>query len=417
MSFSFADSGPRLPLTVGTAFLVMLLPAAAAAEPTFPEGFRATVFAEGVGRARHIAARDNGDLYVALRDGSGIVALRDEDGDGRAERQEKLEARSGTGIGIRGGYLYFSSDSAVYRVPLAANELVPTGEIETVVDGFPQQRSHASKAFAFDAGGGLYVNVGSPSNACQEESRTRGSPGMSPCPQLEEHAGIWRFSADEVGQTFAAGRRYATGVRNTVALDWNPQDDALYLVQHGRDQLHELWPEIYTAEENAVLPAEEFHRVTEGMDAGWPYTYWDAERNARMVSPEYGGDGETQADEGRYATPLTAFPAHWAPNDLLFYSGTSFPEQYHGGAFIAFHGSWNRSPLPQEGYNVVFVPFTDGHPARNYQIFADGFAGSDDLASSRAADFRPMGLAEGPDGALFIADSARGRIWRVTAVE
>jgi len=394
-----------------------LLAAPSAAEPTFPEGFTATVFADGVGRARHIAVRDNGDLYVALRSGGGIVALRDEDRDGRADRQETLAAETGTGIAVRGAHLYFSSDTAVYRVPLAANELLPSGEIEAVVEGFPRQRSHASKAFAFDDASGLYVNVGAPSNACQEEDRTRGSPGLSPCPQLESHAGVWRFEADRPGQSFAEGQRFATGVRNTVAIAWDPASRSLYLVQHGRDQLHDNWPELYTPEDSATQPAEEFHRLAEGLNAGWPYTYWDQRHSERMVAPEYGGDGKTPSNEEGYARPLIDFPAHWAPNALVFYDGEAFPPQYRNGAFIAFHGSWNRTPFSQEGFNVVFLPFTGGEPAQNYQVFADGFAGSEAPASPREAEYRPMGLAVGPDGALFISDSTRGRIWRVTYAE
>lgn len=418
MGRDVGDGRRLLPIALSAALLSLpLLAAPSAAEPTFPEGFSASVFADGVGRARHIAVRDNGDLYVALRGGGGLVALRDEDGDGRADVQERLAAKTDTGIAVRGTYLYFSSDAAVYRVPLAANELLPSGEIETIVEGFPRQRSHSSKAFAFDDAGGLYVNVGSPSNACQEEDRARASPGLSPCPQLESHAGIWRFEADRPGQSFAEGQRFATGVRNTVAIGWDPASRGLYLVQHGRDQLHDNWPELYAPEDGATQPAEEFHRLVEGLNAGWPYTYWNRNRGERMVAPEYGGDGKTPAKEGEYARPLIGFPAHWAPNALVFYDGEAFPPQYRNGAFIAFHGSWNRTPLPQEGFNVVFLPFTDGEPAQNYQVFADGFAGPEAPASSREAQYRPMGLAVGPDGALFISDSARGRIWRVTYAE
>lgn len=413
-----ANGSLPFPMAVCAALLWLpLLASPSAAEPTFPDGFSATVFADGVGRARHIAVRDNGDLYVALRGGGGIVALRDENKDGLADRQETLAAETDTGIAVRGSHLYFSSESAVYRVPLAANELLPSGEIETVVEGFPQQRSHSSKAFALDDVGGLYVNVGAPSNACQEQDRSTGSPGLSPCPLLENHAGIWRFEADRLGQTFAEGQRFATGVRNAVAIAWDSESRSLYLVQHGRDQLHDNWPELYTAEDSAALPAEELHRVTQGLNAGWPYTYWDPHRNERMVAPEYGGNGRTPAEAGKYAPPLIAFPAHWAPNGLVFYDGEAFPPQYRNGAFIAFHGSWNRTPLSQEGFNVVFLPFTDGQPAQNYQIFADGFAGPRAPASPREAEYRPMGLAVGPDGALFISDSTRGRIWRVTYAE
>jgi glucose/arabinose dehydrogenase len=291
---------------------------------------------------------------------------------------------------------------------------VPEAAPETVVEGFPEQRSHASKAFAIDGSGNLHVNVGAPSNACQEQDRTLGSPGQQPCPLLENHAGIWRFDAGKTDQTFEDGQRFVTGTRNIVALDWNPEVGELYFVMHGRDQLHDLFPDLYTVEESAELPAEELHVVREGANYGWPYTYFDPAAEARVIAPEYGGDGETAAEEGEYQAPLLTFPGHWAPNDLLFYTAEEgFPAEAQGGAFIAFHGSWNRAPLPQRGYNVVFVPFEGAEP-RGWSVFADGFKGAEILEDSDDAEFRPMGLAQGPDGALYITDSVEGRIWRVT---
>ena len=112
--------------------------------------------------------------------------------------------------------------------------------------------------------------------------------------------------------------------------------------------------------------------------------------------------------------PLVTFGAHWAPNGVVFYAGNLFPARYRGGAFLAFHGSWNRAPGPQGGYNVVFVPFSGGNPAGPYEPFADGFAGTIEDNNPRNPDYRPVGLAVGPDGSLFIADSQKGRIWRVS---
>jgi glucose/arabinose dehydrogenase len=395
--------------------------AAAADEETgirVPEGFDAKVFADNLGRARHIAVRDNGDVFVALREqneGGGVVVLRDADGDGIADHSVYFGEHAGTGIAIHDGFVYVSSDDAIYRyaLPEVEHELAPAGPPETVVDGFPVQRSHASKAFVIDDSGNLYVNVGAPSNACQVQDRTPGSPGEEPCSLLEEHAGLWRFDADKTDQAFADGLRFVTGTRNIVALDWNPQVGELYFVMHGRDQLHELYPDLYTVEQSAELPAEELHIAREGANYGWPYTYWDHQMGQRVVGPEYGGDGQTAAYDG-YEAPLLAFPGHRAPNDLLFYTAESFPAQAQGGAFIAFHGSWNRAPLPQEGYNVVFVPFEGAEPAGDWSVFVDGFKGAEVLEDEDDAEFRPMGLAQGPDGALYIADSVQGRIWRVT---
>lgn len=385
---------------------------------TLPEGFQAVVVADSLGPARHITVGENGDVYVILRrlteNGNGIVALRDTTGDGIADKREYFGGVAGTGIQLHNGYLYASTDTSVVRYALNDDELVPSSNPETVVSGFPDQGSHAAKSFTLDNNGNIYVNVGAPSNSCQEKTRTPGSPGLQPCPLLERHGGIWQFSATTTGQTQQQdGQRYASGIRNAVALDWNSQVNNLYLVQHGRDQLSQLWPDYFTNEESAELPAEEFLLVEEGATLGWPYTYYDWQKDARMVAPEYGGDGEKTAEEGKYPDPIVAFPGHWAPNDLLFYSAGQFPEKYQNGAFIAFHGSWNRAPLPQKGYNVAFVPFDGAKPSGDYEVFADGFKGVDTLDSPGNAEFRPMGLAIGPDGSLYISDSVKGRIWRV----
>lgn len=383
---------------------------------TLPEGFKASVVADSIGYARHITVDDNGDIYVVLREpenGKGIAALRDQDNDGAAEQIEYFSEFTDTGIQLHNGYLYVSTDSSVHRYKMSGNELIPSSEPETVISGFPDQNAHPAKSFTFDKSGNIYVNVGAPSNACQQESRTKGSQGMEPCPHLERQAGIWKFSASTLNQTQTEdGQRYATGIRNAVALDWNETTDHLYAVQHGRDQLNTLWPEYYTAEDNAALPAEEFFLVNEGDNFGWPYAYYDWQKEQKMVMPEYGGDGETPVEEGEFEEPIMAFPGHWAPNDLLFYTHNQFPERYLNGAFIAFHGSWNRAPEPQQGYKVVFVPFGGDTPSGDYEEFAAGFPGSESPQPG-SADYRPMGLAQGPDGTLYITDSQKGKIWRV----
>jgi glucose/arabinose dehydrogenase len=388
---------------------------------TLPDGFQAVVVADSVGPARHIVSDDDGDIYVALseaQNGNGIAALRDENSDGKADVIEYFGNLTGTGIQLHNGYLYRSSDTSIVRYEINGDELVPSSEAETVVGGFPDQGSHAAKSFTFDQSGNMYVNIGAPSNACQEESRTPGSPGIDPCPQLENHGGIWQFDTNTTGQTVQEdGNRYATGIRNAVALDWNVDVDQLYVVQHGRDQLYSLWSDYYTQEENAELPAEEFFQVNEGDNFGWPYTYYNWQTEQKMLAPEYGGDGETPAEDGEYEDPIMAFPGHWAPNDLIFYNGSQFPEKFKNGAFIAFHGSWNRAPEPQQGYKVVFVPFDGEKPSGDYEDFADDFAGADTLQSPGNAEYRPMGLSVGNDGSLFISDSQKGKIWRIIYTE
>jgi len=384
---------------------------------TLPGGFSAIVVADTVGFGRHIAVRQNGDIYLALRrlknDGA-IAALRDTNSDGRADVIKYFGNIVGTGIHIHKGYLYFGADTAVVRYKMHDGELLPDAEPELIASGFLKDRQHASKPFAFDENGNIYVNVGAPANACQVEMRTPGSPGMDPCPLLERSGGIWRFKDDLPGQDQVEdGYRYATGLRNCVAIEWNNNDKHLYVVQHGRDQLAQFFPEYYDEDEGVNLPSEEFFVLEDGDDCGWPYCYYDHYRNEKVLAPEYGGDGEIIGRCEQKKDPLIGFPAHVAPNDLIFYTGEMFPERYRNGAFIAFHGSWNRAPQEQEGYYVVFVPFADGKPTGEWEVFADGFAGVEHLMSPSDAVYRPCGLAQGPDGSLYISDSQKGRIWRV----
>ena len=400
---------------------LLVVAQAHAADPAqleLPPGFTATVFANGLGKARHLVVRENGDVYVTLRgtnDGEGVIGLRDDDGDGVADRQVAFGHAGGTGAAIYKDYLFFSSDDTVYRMKFTGGELVPSGGMEVVASGFPKQGSHAAKSLAISADGKLFVNSGAPSNACQKRARSAGSKGQNPCPQLFRGGGIWKFSADRLNQDQVAdGQRYVTGIRNSVALAFDDAAGELYFVMHGRDQLDSLWPRFFSAEQREKLPAEEFHVAFEGSDFGWPYTYYDGLTNRRMVGPEYGGDGKKTAPDGEYPDPLVAFPAHWAPNALVFYAGTQFPAEYHGGAFVAFHGSWNRAPGLQEGYQLVFVPMKDGKPSGDWRTFADGFMGDRPIRNPAQAKHRPVGLAVGPDGSLYVSDSTGGTIWKIS---
>ena len=193
-----------------------------------------------------------------------------------------------------------------------------------------------------------------------------------------------------------------------VALALNPYDGAVYGVQQGRGGFNHNFPELFTPEDDAALPAEEFFRFQEGGHYGWPYCYYDGRQEKKVLAPEYGGDGKTVGRCAHAEDPLLAFPAHYAPNGLLFYSGDQFPAKYRGAAFIAFHGGTN---LP-ESYNVTVVRFTNGQPHRP-EVFADGFIGPGAVNLPADADHRAMDLAQGPDGSLYITDDAGGRIWRV----
>ncbi|MFO7669856.1 MAG: PQQ-dependent sugar dehydrogenase [Bacteroidales bacterium] len=382
-----------------------------------PPGFAALKVVNDLGPARHLDVADNGDIYVALNNmskGSGAVALRDTTGDGRADVISYFGSVSGTGIRLHKGFLYFGADTAIVRYPMPTGSLVPDENYQVVASGFPNEHQHEAKPIDFDLDGNMYVNVGAPANACMEQMRTRGSPGMDPCPILEYAGGIWRFNDDKLNQDqLAEGFRYVTGIRNCVALRWNPVANKLYAVMHGRDQLNQFFPELYDEQASADLPAEEFLMLDEGADFGWPYCYYDPFSRSKVLAPEYGGDGAVTARCESKTDPIMAFPAHTAPNDLLFYTGDQFPERYRNGAFIAFHGSWNRSPLEQEGYYVVFVPMENGLPSGEWEVFADGFSGMETVMNPGDAKHRPVGLAMGPEGSLYISDSRKGTIWRV----
>ena len=185
------------------------------------------------------------------------------------------------------------------------------------------------------------------------------------------------------------------------------------MAQHGRDSLDTLWPDKFEPEDSRDNPAEEFLRLSDGDDYMWPFCYWSTALDKKVLAPEYGGDGTEVGDCDMAPDALVAFPAHWGPNDLMFYQGTQFPKRYRGGAFIAFHGSWNRAPFPQGGYNLVFVPMESGSVTGDWEVFADGFKGAEPLMSPRDAVYRPTGVAEGPDGSLYVTDSMKGRVWRV----
>jgi glucose/arabinose dehydrogenase/mono/diheme cytochrome c family protein len=289
---------------------------------------------------------------------------------------------------------------------------VPTASPEVVVSGLPLTGDHPMHPFVIDAQGNLYVDLGSATNACQIANRMPNSPGHQPCTELETRAGTWLYDANRTDQHFSPAERFVTGLRNGEGFAFDAAG-RIYATQHGRDQLRENWPSLYRPQEGANEPAEELVQLTRGADYGWPECYFDYSQQKLVLAPEYGGDGgKTVGVCAQKQAPIASFPAHWAPNDLALYSGNDFPAVYRGGAFIAFHGSWNRAPFPQGGYNVVFQPLADGKATGKFVVFADGFAGA--VVEPGQAAHRPSGLAVGSDGALYIADDQHGRVWRVT---
>ena len=388
---------------------------------TLPDGFCATVFADSVGGARHITVAANGDVFVQLlksgrgsesgTGNGGILALRDVNHDGRADTSARFGSAGGTGIGLHGGYLYADDQTRIVRYRMAPGSLTPSGAAQAIVVDLPTG-GHGARNFTFDSAGAIYVNVGSRTNSCQVADRAKESPGHDPCTELRTRAGIWKFDANEPGQKQADGTHFATGIRNGMGLAINPVDGKLYATQHGRDQLFQSWPKFFDAKQSAANPAEELVQVNKGDDFGWPYCFYSLDAKHLVLAPEYGGDGKKVGRCAERKEPVATFPGHWAPESAIFYTGTQFPSRYRGGVFIAFHGSWNRAPEPQDGFKVVFVPMKNGAPGAQYETFADDFAGAEKARGG--ADYRPMGLAQGPDGALYITDDKGGRIWKVS---
>ena len=391
---------------------------------TLPPGFRALVVADNlvanrkVGnndeRLRGIAVAPNGDIYAKGKFG-GIFALRDADGDGRAETIKEFgPGDGGTHIAFHDGWLYHSSRTTVYRYKYTPGELVPTSPLETVVSNLPAEKDHDAKAFAFDDQGRMLVEVGSPYNVYSKPDRQFGAKGMNATEFQKTFGGFWRFDANRLNQTQADGTRFSTGHRHSLALVWNAVSKHFFMVQMGRDNLNVVDPVHYDELDNAERVSEVMHMLNEGSNLGWPTSYWDPFKKAHMLSPEFGGDNFRRIDPDPFDKPVVAFPAHWAPIQMTLYNGTQFPEKYRGGAFVAFHGSWNRAPRPQAGYQVAFVPFdAKGMPVGTYETFANDFAGKDQFVNTGDARFRPAGVAVGPDGSMYITDTEKGRIWRV----
>jgi glucose/arabinose dehydrogenase/mono/diheme cytochrome c family protein len=316
----------------------------------------------------------------------------------------------GTGIGLYKGSLYAEINDRIVRYAMPSDSIVPNGAPETIVSKLPLGGDHPMHPFIIDDKGSMYVDVASASNACQLKNRTLKSPGANPCTELETRGGIWLYDANKTDQTFSPAERYATGIRNGegFAID---QTGNVFVTQHGRDQLHSNWPEFYQPEQEATLPAEEVMLLKKGGDYGWPECYYDPFVQKLVRAPEYGGDGKKVGQCADKTLPTAAFPAHWAPNAMVHYDQKQFPARYQDGVFIAFHGSWNRAPYPQGGYNVVFQPLSGEKVSGPCEVFADGFAGA--VKSPEQAAYRPSGLAVGPDGSLYVSDDTHGRIYRI----
>jgi glucose/arabinose dehydrogenase/cytochrome c5 len=395
---------------------------------TLPADFCATLFADGIGHARHLVVSADNVVYVNTWSGryfgndmppagGFLVALKDTTGDGKADVNQRFGetvqsgGAGGTGIAIYKDWLYAEINDKIVKYPMVKGKVLPGEKSQVVVSGLPLNGDHPMHPFAIDAHGGLFVDVASATNSCQEKNRTLNSPGIRPCTELETRGGVWLYDANKTNQVFSPAERYATGIRNAEGFGLDAAGH-IFVTQHGRDQLHTNWPDIIKdADQEATLPAEEVMLLKKGGDYGWPVCYFDPFQNSLVLAPEYGGDGKTVGTCAQKSAPAAIFPAHWAPNAMLLNQSQQFPARYRGGLFIAFHGSWNRAPYAQGGYNVVFQALSGDKASGRCEIFADGFAGAE--KSPGTAAHRPSGLAVGPDGAMYVSDDVTGRIYRI----
>ena len=247
----------------------------------------------------------------------------------------------GTGIAIKMDTYTLLPMMNVYRYKLMENNEVSGQYGRNDRGGLDEYKSqHASKSITLDNNGFIYVNIGAPSNACQEKNREKGSPGMNPCPILDSAGGIWQFKTDKAKQHYSDGLRYATGIRNIVGLDWNNSANDLYAIQHGRDGPGQMFPDLYTKIERVELPAEEISEIKKDPTLDGHIAIMIPFKSKKVQGPEYGGDGKKTTGCEGVETPLYAFPAHWAPNALLFYTGTCSRKNTGMGLLLLFtvHG-------------------------------------------------------------------------------
>ncbi len=370
------------------------------AQLQLPPGFRVNVFAEGLGYVRMLAFTPRGELVaasssrsVAGTDCNGgacvpndgrVFLLRDANGDGVADRNEVLldGLDRANGVAYYNGALYVSVWGQVLRVPERGGVLDPAG-VEVVVPDLPVGPSHWSRTIAFGPDGKMYVHAGSSCNVCEESDPRR--------------ATVMQFDPDG-----SAGRIFARGLRNAVGLAFHPTTGELWVSNNQRDLMGDDFPPEYVSV------------VRDGDHFGWPFCH------VGVPDPDYGYLGSCDI----VRAPSVLLPAHSAPLGIAFYTGQQFPAEYHGDLFVAMHGSWNRS-YPQ-GYKVVRIPLASGVPGP-VSDFATGWLPADPTCVNRPSDAlrsepicradawgRPVALAVGPEGALYLSDDLAGVVYRIT---
>ncbi len=337
-----------------------------------PEGFQIQVFAEGIDGARSMAMGDDGTLFVGTRNENKVYALRDEDGDFWAEKVFEVDTdlEQPNGVAFRDGSLYVAAVSRLYRYDNIEEQLANPPEPVLIYEDYPTEFHHGWKYIAFGPDNKLYVPVGAPCNICDRTDED------------ERFATITRMDADGSNREIVAH-----GVRNTVGFTWHPDTNELWFTDNGRDMMGD------------DVPPCELNRLTEvGQHFGYPFCH-----GGDIKDPEF-GDQRPCSD---FVPPVQPLGAHVAPLAVKFDTGSMFPKSYKGHAFIAEHGSWNRSS--KVGYRISLVKL-DNNKAVSYEPFIDGWLDEE----TQEAFGRPVDLLFLEDGSLLISDDVADAIYRVT---
>jgi glucose/arabinose dehydrogenase/Cu/Zn superoxide dismutase len=340
-----------------------------------PDGFAIQAYATGLGAPRMMALGPDGTVYVTRGDSGDVVALKDNDGDGRADSRVIVASRlpGVHGIAIRDNRFYFATTSSVFMAEGGFDGR--PGPTRMILEGLPNGGQHARRTIQFGPDGMMYISVGSTCNDCAEPN--------------PENATILRVSPNGMTRTV-----YAKGLRNTLGWAWHPQTRELWGFDHGSDF------------RGNDVPPEELNLIREGGNYGWPFCYgqrtvdrWSHYDPPNRMTPEaYCGATEPAA---------LMYQPHSAPIGFVFYTGSQFPSQYQGDAFVSMHGSWNRSPAAPA--KIIRVRFQNGRPTRA-EDFVTGFLRN----NGQSLIGRPAGLLVAADGSLLVSDDANGAIYRVS---
>lgn len=339
-----------------------------------PEGFKIEVYARGVDGARSMAMGDNGTLFVGTRTENNVYAIQDTDGDFKADNIIVLDTMEvPNGIAMRNGDLYVAQVGSLWKYPNIEDQIGGELEKELIYDDFPTEFHHGWKYIAFGPDDKLYGPVGAPCNICNRTDED------------ERFATISRMDPDGSNREI-----YARGVRNSVGFTWHPDTKQMWFTDNGRDMLGD------------DIPPCELNTVTEaGQHFGYPFCH-----GGIVKDPEF-GDLRPCSD---FVNPALQLDAHVAPLGIKFYTGTMFPAAYKGKAFIAEHGSWNRSK--KVGYRIMMVDIQDGE-AISTKPFIDGWL--DEVAQK--ATGRPVDILMLKDGSMLISDDFGDAIYRVSYSE